>query len=225
MTARGLRSVPRARRRSAPENPRESAPDAQLQVRVESRVIVVHLVKHDSRRRFVDPDDIELTAAGLVGERVPRVVAGEREKVRKTVGFHLELRDDHKRFQCQVRRTFVVALPALVLPFLIRSAVVEGIATATEVSTIGIAYSLLIGLLIYRGGLTWKSVLPMLLQTAALSGAILFIVDAASAMGWALTQSGFSHDLSKAEVDPRHKREGLLIQSMSELSSDKSSSL
>ena len=37
----------------------------------------------------------------------------------------------------QVRRTFVIALPALLLPFLIRSAVVEGIATATEVSTIG----------------------------------------------------------------------------------------
>jgi tripartite ATP-independent transporter DctM subunit len=96
----------------------------------------------------------------------------------------------------QVRRTFVIALPALLLPFLIRSAVVEGIATATEVSTIGIAYSLVIGLLIYRGGLKWKAIMPMLLQTAALSGAILFIVGAASAMGWALTQSGFSHDLA-----------------------------
>jgi tripartite ATP-independent transporter DctM subunit len=95
-----------------------------------------------------------------------------------------------------VRRTFVIALPALLLPFLIRSAVVEGIATATEVSTIGIAYSLVIGLLIYRGGLKWKAIMPMLLQTAALSGAILFIVGAASAMGWALTQSGFSHDLA-----------------------------
>lgn len=97
----------------------------------------------------------------------------------------------------QVGRTFVIALPALLLPVLIRSAVVEGIATATEVSTIGIAYSLAIGLLIYRGGLTWKAMMPMLLQTAALSGAILFIVGAACAMGWALTQSGFSHDLAE----------------------------
>ena len=38
--------------------------------------------------------------------------------------------------------------------------------------------------------------MPMLVQTASLSGAILFIVGAASAMGWALTQSGFSHDLA-----------------------------
>ena len=95
-----------------------------------------------------------------------------------------------------IRRTFVIAVPALILPFLIRSAVVEGIATATEVSTIGIAYTVLVGLLIYRGGLKWKNVMPMLVQTASLSGAILFIVGAASAMSWALTQSGFSHDLA-----------------------------
>jgi tripartite ATP-independent transporter DctM subunit len=96
----------------------------------------------------------------------------------------------------QVRKTFIVAFPAIVLPFVIRSAVVEGIATATEVSTIGIAYALLVSLVIYRGELKWKAVMPMLTQSASLSGAILFIVGAASAMGWALTQSGFSHDLA-----------------------------
>ncbi|WP_426413414.1 TRAP transporter large permease subunit [Bradyrhizobium ganzhouense] len=95
-----------------------------------------------------------------------------------------------------ILKTLTVALPALLLPFLIRTAVVEGVATATEVSTIGIAYALVAGLIFYRGGLTWKAVLPMLVQTAALSGAILFIVGAASAMAWALTQSGFSHDLA-----------------------------
>ncbi len=95
-----------------------------------------------------------------------------------------------------VAKTFWIALPALALPFLIRSAVVEGVATATEVSTIGIAYCLVIGLLIYRGGLAWKNALPMLVQTASLSGAILFIVGSASAMAWALAQSGFSHELA-----------------------------
>lgn len=96
-----------------------------------------------------------------------------------------------------VLRTFFIALPAIALPFLIRGAVVEGVATATEVSTIGIAYGLVAGLIFYRGGLQWSRVMPMLIQTATLSGAILFIVGAASAMAWALTQSGFSHDLAK----------------------------
>lgn len=97
-----------------------------------------------------------------------------------------------------VMKTLVVALPALLLPFLIRTAVVEGVATATEVSTIGIAYSLLLGILIYRAGLSWRGSLNMLARTASLSGAILFIVGAASAMAWALTQSGFSHALAAA---------------------------
>jgi TRAP-type C4-dicarboxylate transport system permease large subunit len=39
-----------------------------------------------------------------------------------------------------VGRAFIVSLPALTLPFVIRFMVVEGVATATEVSTIGIAY-------------------------------------------------------------------------------------
>jgi TRAP-type C4-dicarboxylate transport system permease large subunit len=38
----------------------------------------------------------------------------------------------------------------------------------------------------------------MLVDTACLSGAILFIIGAASAVGWALTQSGFSAGLAAA---------------------------
>jgi len=94
----------------------------------------------------------------------------------------------------QVARLAVVALPALALPFIIRTAVVEGVATATEVSTIGILYTVFAGLVIYRR-FDWKALYPMLLDTAALSGAILLIVGCATAMAWALTQSGFSNDL------------------------------
>ncbi len=96
-----------------------------------------------------------------------------------------------------VLRSFIVALPALVLPFLIRAAVIEGVATATEVSTIGIAYALVAGLVIYRQ-FNWGRLYPMLVETAALSGAILLIIGTATAMAWALTQSGFSRQLAQA---------------------------
>ncbi|HXY99494.1 MAG TPA: TRAP transporter large permease subunit [Stellaceae bacterium] len=95
----------------------------------------------------------------------------------------------------QVGRAFLVALPALVLPFIIRAAVVEGIATATEVSTIGIAYTALAGLFLYRQ-FDWRRLYPMLVDTASLSGAILLIIGTATAMAWALTQSGFSGRLA-----------------------------
>ena len=92
----------------------------------------------------------------------------------------------------EIARSFVVALPALALPFLIRAAVVEGVATATEVSTIGIAY-----FLVYRR-FDWRALRPMLVATAALSGAILLIIGTATAMAWGLTQSGFSRTLAAA---------------------------
>jgi tripartite ATP-independent transporter DctM subunit len=95
----------------------------------------------------------------------------------------------------QAGSAFVVALPAIALPFVIRAAVIGGVATATEVSTIGIVYSALAGLLIYRN-FDWRRLYPMLTETAALSGAILLIIGAATGMAWALTQSGFSTSLA-----------------------------
>jgi len=97
----------------------------------------------------------------------------------------------------QIGRTFIVALPALALPFVIRYAVVEGIATATEVSTIGIVYGFLAGLIVYRQ-FNWRRLLPMLIETACLSGAILMIIGTATGMAWGLTQSGFSRALALA---------------------------
>jgi tripartite ATP-independent transporter DctM subunit len=97
----------------------------------------------------------------------------------------------------EIGRAFLVALPAIALPFLIRAAVVEGVATATEVSTIGIAYSAIAGLLIYRR-FDWTRLKPMLIYTASLSGAILLIIGTATGMAWGLTQSGFSRSLAAA---------------------------
>jgi len=95
----------------------------------------------------------------------------------------------------EIGRALFVSLPALALPFVIRFMVVEGVATATEVSTIGIAYTMIIGLLVYRQ-FDWSRMVPMLVETASLSGAILLIVGAATSMAWALTQSGFSQQLA-----------------------------
>jgi tripartite ATP-independent transporter DctM subunit len=94
-----------------------------------------------------------------------------------------------------VWKSFAVALPALTLPVVIRFVVTEGVATATEVSTIGIVYTVLLGVFIYRQ-FAWRRVFGLLVETASMAGAILFIIGAASAMGWALTQSGFSTQLA-----------------------------
>ena len=89
----------------------------------------------------------------------------------------------------------VIAAPALVLPFLIRAAVGGGVATATEVSTVAVLYALLVGSLIY-GRIRASDMCKMLVETAALSGAILLIMGTALAAAWALTQTGFATELA-----------------------------
>jgi tripartite ATP-independent transporter DctM subunit len=91
-------------------------------------------------------------------------------------------------------KALVVAIPALVLPFLIRGAVVGGVATATEVATIGVVYTVAIALVVYRH-FEWRRIYPMLVDTAALAGAILLVIATATVMAWALTQSGFAQSL------------------------------
>jgi tripartite ATP-independent transporter DctM subunit len=111
-----------------------------------------------------------------------------------------DLRHVKRASGSEIMRAFAIALPAIALPFVIRYAVVEGIATATEVSTIGIVYAFIVGfliygLLIYRS-FDWRRLVPMLIETASLSGAILLIIGTATGMAWGLTQSGFSRALA-----------------------------
>lgn len=110
----------------------------------------------------------------------------------------------------EILRLFVVALPALLLPFLIRAAVVEGVATATEVSTVGIAYTVLAGICLYRR-FDWRAVYPMLVGTASMTGAVLLIIGMATCMAWALTQSGFSQQLAAAMTAVPGGRIGFMV--------------
>jgi tripartite ATP-independent transporter DctM subunit len=110
---------------------------------------------------------------------------------------HQEPVPAERRTKTDILKLGVIAVPALVLPFIIRAAVVEGITTATEVSTIGIVYCVLVGLLVYRC-FDWRRLAAILVDVASLSGTIMLIIGSATAMAWGLTQSGFSRDLAQA---------------------------
>ncbi|OZI36724.1 ABC transporter permease [Bordetella genomosp. 1] len=136
-------------------------------------------------------------AALFTGGLMPAVVLGVALSAVVWWRYRKEDLSQVKRFAArEIGKLFVIALPAVALPFVIRAAVVEGVATATEVSTIGVVYSMVVGLLIYRR-FDWARLKPMLIETASLSGAIMLIVGCATAMAWGLTQSGFSGDLAR----------------------------
>lgn len=70
-------------------------------------------------------------------------------------------------------------------------------ATATEVSTIAVLYAMIAGMTLY-GGIRPGQIYRMLVETAAMTGAILLILGTASAAAWALTQTGFAQTLATA---------------------------
>jgi len=104
---------------------------------------------------------------------------------------HLDISGGERAPPSQILRTFVIAVPGLTLPFVIRAAVIDGIATATEVSTVGVVYTAMLGMLVYRQ-FDWRRIYPILVDTLSLTGAVMLIIGTATAMAWALTQSGFS---------------------------------
>lgn len=113
----------------------------------------------------------------------------------------------------EIARTLVAALPVLILPILIRVAVVRGIATATEVATLGVAYTVMVGLLLARDT-DWRRTYRILVDTASLSGVIMLIVAMATAMAWALTQSGFSEVVVAATAQVPGGKAGFLLVSI-----------
>jgi tripartite ATP-independent transporter DctM subunit len=104
---------------------------------------------------------------------------------------HMDISGGERASVGQILRTFVIAVPGLTLPFVIRAAVIDGVATATEVSTVGVVYTAVLGMFVYRQ-FDWRRIYPILVDTLSLTGAVMLIIGTATAMAWALTQSGFS---------------------------------
>jgi tripartite ATP-independent transporter DctM subunit len=168
--------------------------------------LVALLAAAGAQTETVPPSLVLITIGSVTGVSIAALFAGGLLPALLLGGFlclvvwsryrHEDLSQVKKAPRREIGKLFAIALPALALPFVIRAAVVEGVATATEVSTIGIAYSIVVGLLVYRQ-FDFKRVMPMLIDTAALSGAILLIIGTATAMAWGLTQSGFSRLLAE----------------------------
>lgn len=85
----------------------------------------------------------------------------------------------------RLKTEFRNAIWALFMPVLILGGFRMGIFTATEIAGIAAAYSLIVGLFVYRT-LKWSHLPKILLQTAKETAVILLIVAAASPFSWYL---------------------------------------
>jgi tripartite ATP-independent transporter DctM subunit len=85
-----------------------------------------------------------------------------------------------------MKRLIGGALVALIMIMMIGKGVTSGIATSTEVSAFAVVYAFVVGGLAFRE-LTWPIIVRLFVQSASMTGSILFIVAAASGLGYALT--------------------------------------
>lgn len=93
------------------------------------------------------------------------------------------------------RGQLLIATPAMLMPVFIIGTLRFGIATPTEVSVLAVAYAFLISGLIYRD-LTFKGVWEASVDTAMMTGAVMFIIMASSTIQWVLTAERVPQDLA-----------------------------
>jgi len=85
-----------------------------------------------------------------------------------------------------VVRTGLAAILPLLMPAMLLGGILLGIATPTEVAAFAVIYGLVLAILLYRE-MNFASFMRTVLDTAALTGVLLFIFAAASGFSWTLT--------------------------------------
>lgn len=93
-----------------------------------------------------------------------------------------------------VIKTILDAIPSLLLIVIVIGGIVSGIFTATEGAGIAVLYCLILSI-IYKS-ITIKSFIEILKNTAKVSGVILFLIAASSAMSFVMAYSGIPAAIS-----------------------------
>lgn len=88
------------------------------------------------------------------------------------------------------------AIPSLLLIVVVIGGIVSGIFTATEGAGVCVLYCLILSIC-YKN-ITWRSFLGILLESAKVSGIILFLISASSAMSFVMAYAGIPGAISQA---------------------------
>ncbi|MDY7019490.1 MAG: TRAP transporter large permease [Chloroflexota bacterium] len=94
-------------------------------------------------------------------------------------------------------RSFVKAIPAILMPIIILGGIYGGIFTPTEAAAVAAIYSLIIGFAVYRG-LNLRTAYAAVADTVRTLGALLLLVVSAILFGFVLAQIGIPRMISGA---------------------------
>ena len=80
--------------------------------------------------------------------------------------------------------TFLHALPALSLIIVVIGGIIGGVFTATEGAAVAVLYSLVIA--IFNRKITWKSFWAIVVESAKMSGMVVFLTGVSNVLGWVM---------------------------------------
>ena len=92
------------------------------------------------------------------------------------------------------------SLLALVMPVVVLGGIWTGAFTPTEAAAVSVAYSLVIGLFVYRE-LHFRDLPGILRETAILTTSIMYIMATASVFGWLLTYQGIPQMVAQSIIE------------------------
>lgn len=93
-------------------------------------------------------------------------------------------------------RATLKAIPALSLIVVVIGGIIAGVFTATEGSAIAVVYALILGIC-YRN-ITWKSFWNILVDSAKMSGMIVFLIGVSNILGWVMAFTQIPQAISAA---------------------------
>lgn len=95
-----------------------------------------------------------------------------------------------------VIKTFIVALPSLLLLVIVMGGIVAGIFTATEASAVAVLYTMILGF-IYKE-ISWKDLPQILLDSSATTAVVMLLIGASMSMSWVMSYENIPQDISAA---------------------------
>lgn len=96
----------------------------------------------------------------------------------------------------EICRTFKHAILGLLLPIIVVGGILFGFFTPTEAGAVGVAYSLLIGVFVYRE-FRIKDIIPSLKGAARQTAVVVIMVGTSSILGWFISQQRIPQTLAE----------------------------
>ncbi|MBR0316572.1 MAG: TRAP transporter large permease [Synergistaceae bacterium] len=97
----------------------------------------------------------------------------------------------------KIIKSFVLAIPGILMPVIILGGIFSGIFTPSEAAAIAVAYAVFVSAFIYRD-LTLKSLFHIMLDSARTSAVIMIIIACSGAFGWCLANWKIPETISNA---------------------------